>query len=93
MSERHDSQGDPCVLCGAKADRAIHNQPAPRGYVYRGCADCGERHISGLDAFLCDYRLGGEARVRDVLRRTGVPTAVADRTVADVLAVSPQETE
>lgn len=50
------------------------------------CRDCGQRHQTGFDGLLCDFRLGGEPRLRDVLRRTGVAPDVAERVVLEVLA-------
>jgi hypothetical protein len=52
------------------------------------CRDCGGHHSIGLDALVCEMRRGGEAAVRDVLRRTAVGRDVTERTVAEVLAVA-----
>jgi hypothetical protein len=48
------------------------------------CHDCHQRHETGGDALLCDWRLGGEHRVRRTLTLLGVSDIVIDQTVADL---------
>jgi hypothetical protein len=46
------------------------------------CQDCGRCHASGREGLACEWRLGGEDRVRRTLIRLGVAPTVIEQTVA-----------